>query len=287
MAAVRGFRLGLLSSSIRRFSSSNFVVVDDSKRWGQVAEFSKSGKTVVVKFADQEERHPVDLLKVWQPRKARIFINGDAMPKKQTLTWLEQTCRSHKDVLVWKAIGASLEHMALKSAEKLRKKSGLPSDNVQVVHAQTQCSNATDALLTALYGRYAQSDAMNYVLSSDKKWFSELPHAFPDVPTVWLTFSELENAVAQFEVPRTWPHLWTPGTYKVIQQAAVTRGFRRHSSEYCTPLEVGAVVKVVEVKHVNADNRIRGRLQESDGWISLWDTGCKNAWALPTCSGLA
>jgi len=263
--------------------ASTFVAVGEVKRWGQVVNCSNSGKTVMVNVEGKLERHSVDEVKIWHPPKSRVFINGDAMPKEPTLTWLEQLCQTHQDVLVWKTIRANLSHTASRLASDLEARSGLPSSNVHVVPAQTQCSNAADALLTALYGRHARPDAVNYVLSNDKAWFSEVPHIFKDVPTKWLTFTKLNAPVDVAWLPRT----WLPGRYKIVHDTSVTKSLgRKKNSPDIATLRVGFVVEVLEVEEVG--NRIRGRIQAPGGWISLTTIeGKKKCWALPVSADLA
>eukprot|EP00929_Paragymnodinium_shiwhaense_P083879 TRINITY_DN44827_c0_g1_i1.p1 TRINITY_DN44827_c0_g1~~TRINITY_DN44827_c0_g1_i1.p1 ORF type:complete len:546 (-),score=61.32 TRINITY_DN44827_c0_g1_i1:359-1996(-) len=244
------------------------------------------GPNGLIKASEQEASEPVDLPKSQQPAKARIFINGDAMPTEATLSWLDEVCKHHQDVTIWKAIGS--HHDICKSVAKLQAGSGLPSGKVHVLQAHSKALNAADALLTALYGRHAQTDAMNYVLSDDKKWFSELPHIFSDVPTTWLTFRELPKKGVSFSRPRASPsegkaNALSPskceaGLYQVAQTVDVSRGFRLRSSS-CGSVAAGSQVKVVQVRRVDKDKCVRGLIKKPPGWIPLRHTESGHEWA--------
>eukprot|EP00929_Paragymnodinium_shiwhaense_P017240 TRINITY_DN12628_c0_g1_i2.p1 TRINITY_DN12628_c0_g1~~TRINITY_DN12628_c0_g1_i2.p1 ORF type:complete len:2359 (-),score=516.31 TRINITY_DN12628_c0_g1_i2:144-7220(-) len=74
-----------------------------------------------------------------------------------------------------------------------------------------------------------------------------------------------------------------PGEYVLIRDATLTLG-ADVSSDDLQELAAGETVQVLEVLHLEADRRIRGRLREPSGWISLVgfsaedDTVCR--WAI-------
>lgn len=269
----------------RSFHQGNIVIVEGSGLRGVMHDRSKSGKTFQVQIRDKIEHHRFDELRLWNPEQARVFINGDAMPSKETFQWLEHLCKCHSEVLIWKALGALSSNSASGALNKFERLPCLSVENVHVVQARSGVKNAADALLTALYGRHAQSDAMNYVLSDDKQWFSEIPHVFSDMPTVWLTFQSLRRAsnIPSWR-PAHWPPTWTTGTYVVACKADIQAGFRRKSSVIGS-VGVGERIEVKEIARIDKDSRIRGRITARglDGWVSLMDTEDRHIWALPAC----
>lgn len=70
-----------------------------------------------------------------------------------------------------------------------------------------------------------------------------------------------------------------PGEYRVVQQASVTPSVDIRDV-VCGELSKGVIVEIVEVRRVENDSRIRGRLADG-GWISLRNTATGFAWALP------
>mmetsp|Transcript_28330 Transcript_28330/g.78197 ORF Transcript_28330/g.78197 Transcript_28330/m.78197 type:complete len:295 (+) Transcript_28330:134-1018(+) len=293
MAAISAFARNLTGHATslfalpggRTFYCGAHVVLEGSGRVGFVKSRSNSGKTFVCNFGDIIERHDFEALRLWRPKAARVFINGDSMPKQQTIQWLEALCRCHPDISIWKAIGSSCEQTANNAAKKFSSLPGISPVNVHVAKARSGTANAADALLTALFGRYSQTGSINYILSNDKKWFSELPYIFSDVPTTLRTFADLGKLEASWN-PSRWPNEWAKGTYVVTNTAAVSVGLRI-KSRVIGELGVGSRVEVAEIRQVEKDARIRGRIkdvEEGNGWISLWDTQQRHAWALPSTS---
>lgn len=282
-AARANHWFGLAGS--RSFHSDTFVCLDGSNRVGVVVDRSRSGKTFLVEIGGEQEHHPFETLRLWKPQEARVFINGDAMPKEATFQWLEHLCRDHADVLIWKAVGTHCESQINKTAKKFEALPGISADNVRIVKARSGVQNAADALLSALYGRHAKTEAMNYVLSDDKKWFSELPHVFCDMPTVWLTFKGLTTSHSnQSWRPAYWPPCWTTGTYVATHEVLIQAGFRLKSSVIGS-LAVGERLEVKEIARVEKDGRIRGRIAAlgCSGWVSLMNIQDRHVWALPCC----
>lgn len=72
-----------------------------------------------------------------------------------------------------------------------------------------------------------------------------------------------------------------PGKYVIVHNGTgVSQNYSRRSSQLTT-LEKGTVVKVVEVREVAREQRIRGRIEIPQGWVSLEDTSDSYRWALP------
>lgn len=69
-----------------------------------------------------------------------------------------------------------------------------------------------------------------------------------------------------------------PGTYRVQQNMAVNPTVMQ--DEILRLLEAGALVDVIEIRHVEKDCRIRGRLVQG-GWISIRDTTDEHMFARP------
>ncbi|CAE8582173.1 unnamed protein product [Polarella glacialis] len=233
--------------------------------------------------------------------EARVFINGDAMPTNLTIQWLKTLCSHYRQVSIWKAIGTSID--PTKAAKKFEGLPGLAAENVYIRRAHTGSQNAADALLTALYGRHASSEASNYVLSSDKNWFGELPHIFSDVPTFWRTFAELDPS--EFTRRHDWAaildaeefflasslddwifatrrHDWVPGQYVVVSEVLLQESPFLSSKKFRT-LDAGTQIDVVEVVNVPNDHRIRGRISKPAGWLSLQKLSTKKhfTWVVP------
>lgn len=273
-------RVWLPRTTCRCFHPGNFVTVHGSDIRGVVLERSNSGKTFQVQFGSETQRHHFEMLRLWKPHQARIFINGDAMPAEITFDWLTEQCNSHDDLQIWKAVSAQRANVVHKVQQRLEKLPGVSKDSVHIVQTRSQVKNAADALLTALFGRHARPDAMNYILS-DKEWFSELPHVFADMPTIWMKFRDLGAPIADWRPPY-WPSSWTTGYYVLPHTADLQRGFRRKSS-VIRELAVGECVEVKEVENNFKDERVRGRVVAggSDGWISLQSMQDAHCWALP------
>lgn len=303
----------------RGLRSVRSVVVDsgaDGFFRGRILKPSNTGHRAWVERESDKavDCYDWDKLRVFQPsrpttfppgrqtasaKEVQVFINGDGMPTISTVRWLENLLTTYPKASVWKALRSQADAAA--ALQKLCKVPGLLPCNIHVMKSRTGCENAADALLTALYGRHARSDCPNFVLSNDKRWFSELPHIFPDVPTTWVKFDDLDTGeglcehqgthtkdeVADTEVwrPSCWPSGWSAGTFVLARKASVSRGFRRRSSDI-TLLEVGERVEVLEILEVDKDDRVRGRIKwhgDSPVWISLFNTASREVWALPVC----
>jgi hypothetical protein len=71
------------------------------------------------------------------------------------------------------------------------------------------------------------------------------------------------------------PQAFAPGMYKITQKSAVGPDVKL--GETLRALEVGQLVRIVEVQDVVEDKRIRGRLLEG-GWISMKNTTDGSVW---------
>eukprot|EP00931_Biecheleriopsis_adriatica_P053247 TRINITY_DN31138_c0_g1_i2.p1 TRINITY_DN31138_c0_g1~~TRINITY_DN31138_c0_g1_i2.p1 ORF type:complete len:261 (+),score=78.34 TRINITY_DN31138_c0_g1_i2:120-902(+) len=129
----------------------------------------------------------------------RIFVDGDVMmlygskrevaaaATKAAQEWLAKISAEHPKLQVFFAMGAEYDEDTAR--QKLLAVPGLTADRIFVRRASTTGKNTADALLTALFGKYA--GRLNYVLSNDKHWFAELPNVDNSVQTVWRRFSDL------------------------------------------------------------------------------------------------
>jgi len=70
----------------------------------------------------------------------------------------------------------------------------------------------------------------------------------------------------------------SPGVYVVSQTVALTVGPEKSSAKLQN-LSVGTVVQVLEVVHQQEDKRVRGRVEDPAGWISIVGTEDSNRWA--------
>jgi len=77
-----------------------------------------------------------------------------------------------------------------------------------------------------------------------------------------------------------------PGMYEIVHDNATVRSAAVTSSPVVARLRVGEMVKVVEVEVVESEARVRGRLEEPLGWISLMDLQDGFRWARPQKSKL-
>lgn len=69
-----------------------------------------------------------------------------------------------------------------------------------------------------------------------------------------------------------------PGRYMVLKRTAVQLTAKVGSQKFAT-LEPGCEVKVVEVVDLTEDRRVRARVEEPAGWISLLNTESGHRWA--------
>mmetsp|Transcript_111889 Transcript_111889/g.316143 ORF Transcript_111889/g.316143 Transcript_111889/m.316143 type:complete len:857 (-) Transcript_111889:134-2704(-) len=72
---------------------------------------------------------------------------------------------------------------------------------------------------------------------------------------------------------------FTPGAYRIVNRVAVHRGIGLTENKFAQ-LHVGESIDVTEVIHLEEEQRIRARLKEPDGWISLVDTSDGFQWAI-------
>lgn len=77
-----------------------------------------------------------------------------------------------------------------------------------------------------------------------------------------------------------------PGMYEIVHDNATVRSAAVTSSPVVAKLREGEMVKVVEVETVESEARVRGRLEEPVGWISLMDLQDGFRWARPQKSKL-
>mmetsp|Transcript_64655 Transcript_64655/g.135652 ORF Transcript_64655/g.135652 Transcript_64655/m.135652 type:complete len:475 (+) Transcript_64655:1-1425(+) len=73
-----------------------------------------------------------------------------------------------------------------------------------------------------------------------------------------------------------------PGRYVVIHDnTAVTKGVNPEPP-VVGRLAFGAEIQILELVHRSDQNRVRGRVENPAGWISLWDTKDGYRWAVPS-----
>ncbi|CAE7634710.1 unnamed protein product [Symbiodinium necroappetens] len=80
------------------------------------------------------------------------------------------------------------------------------------------------------------------------------------------------------ELPSSLLALDSPGVYVVSQTVALTVGPEKSSAKLQN-LNVGTAVQVLEVVHQQEDKRVRGRVEDPAGWISIVGTEDSNRWA--------
>ena len=119
-----------------------------------------------------------------------VFQCHQPFLKEPVVSWLKVVYEHFKKINVYKVVRLSLD---VKQAKMKLLETGLPEGWIHVKETTTQADNATDCLLSVLYGREAGS--LNIVLSSDKKWFSEFEHLEKDSwrKTYWWTFERLKE----------------------------------------------------------------------------------------------
>mmetsp|Transcript_62721 Transcript_62721/g.176889 ORF Transcript_62721/g.176889 Transcript_62721/m.176889 type:complete len:444 (+) Transcript_62721:94-1425(+) len=71
----------------------------------------------------------------------------------------------------------------------------------------------------------------------------------------------------------------TGGKYRITKQALVSSSYKHHKDEVTHSLLPNTVVDVLEVKYSQEDKRVRARIQEPEGWISLMNTQNSSRWA--------
>merc|ERR1711988_611424 len=69
-----------------------------------------------------------------------------------------------------------------------------------------------------------------------------------------------------------------PGTYTILHYTVITKGESRQSDSF-VELQTGAQVTVVEVKLMSAERRLRARIADPPGWISLENLDTGYRWA--------
>lgn len=72
-----------------------------------------------------------------------------------------------------------------------------------------------------------------------------------------------------------------PGAYTVVHDNTAVTAERAAAPPTIAHLPVGSLITVVEVACLVEDNRVRGRIEEPPGWISLLDTSDGYRWAQP------
>lgn len=86
----------------------------------------------------------------------------------------------------------------------------------------------------------------------------------------------LPESVSELAV---WAQAWEePGEYDITNGAAVGEAPSTRSKIFCS-LEKGTHVTVLEVVHMPAEQRVRGRIREPAGFISLRNTSSEFCWA--------
>jgi len=70
------------------------------------------------------------------------------------------------------------------------------------------------------------------------------------------------------------------GIYIIIRYAVVKNGENNTESKKVAQLSPGTLVNVLEVRHVPKIRRLRGRIEEPRGWISLTDLESDVKWAV-------
>jgi len=71
----------------------------------------------------------------------------------------------------------------------------------------------------------------------------------------------------------------TPGQYIVIHDGVAVSSGLSTVSPITQILAFGTVVNVLEVARIEEDKRVRGRIEDPPGWVSLLDTGDGYRWA--------
>jgi len=67
------------------------------------------------------------------------------------------------------------------------------------------------------------------------------------------------------------PRTWRPGYYRIRLQTFATETVAKASGQGVS-LSIGDIVKVVKIVNNKAEHRIRGQLENKQGWISLMAT---------------
>lgn len=70
-----------------------------------------------------------------------------------------------------------------------------------------------------------------------------------------------------------------PGTYVIVHENTAVTAERAAAPPTLANLAAGTCVNVLEVLHMAEEQRVRGRIKEPEGWISLLDTSDGYRWA--------
>jgi hypothetical protein len=71
-----------------------------------------------------------------------------------------------------------------------------------------------------------------------------------------------------------------PGRYYVIKEAGIMQSLQTAKGSVVGKVQVGDWIEVLEVVNVEAEKRIRARIQEPSGWISLMNNESGTRWAV-------
>jgi len=100
----------------------------------------------------------------------------------------------------------------------------------------------------------------------------------PDVEVIVLNATGSEGGVmtsGRFQLmllqPKYKKH--SPGRYRIIAPALLSSGMRHDPSRVIGDLQVGTCINVLEVVTLKEDMRVRGRVEDPPGWISLEKIG--------------
>eukprot|EP00927_Polykrikos_kofoidii_P008909 TRINITY_DN13712_c1_g1_i1.p1 TRINITY_DN13712_c1_g1~~TRINITY_DN13712_c1_g1_i1.p1 ORF type:complete len:369 (+),score=31.50 TRINITY_DN13712_c1_g1_i1:40-1107(+) len=75
-----------------------------------------------------------------------------------------------------------------------------------------------------------------------------------------------------------WAEHISPGSYVIVCDTSVTRSQSAESSDISV-LNEGTLVTVCDVVYISAENRVRGRIDDPAGWISLQSNDGEDQWA--------
>jgi len=76
-----------------------------------------------------------------------------------------------------------------------------------------------------------------------------------------------------------------PGKYRITYDGAIVNETSSKDAAVIAKLPMDTVVKVLEVAVLPDDDRIRGRIEDPSGWVSLWNPSQTMRWAVQEFAG--
>mmetsp|Transcript_55370 Transcript_55370/g.154231 ORF Transcript_55370/g.154231 Transcript_55370/m.154231 type:complete len:371 (+) Transcript_55370:41-1153(+) len=95
----------------------------------------------------------------------------------------------------------------------------------------------------------------------------------------------VDGAARSAQTPKDAGDVDVPGKYTIIKQAGVTTRMETVKAHVVGQLNVGDVVDVLEVVHNTEERRVRARIEDPPGWISLLNAETGTRWAVRAGQG--